>query len=158
MVSEEEYDNDETMVEGGEGEIKAYGRMGRRSHVMDSGIMEKGRKKCINQEHAEDSFEASYCNIIKFRSEICNTIEQSKTQAKPIDLSQTSHPQLQALKLRHELDEQSQPGVKRIKSTSQTCWWKLYSQQQNGTAFQDIGGKTGQQHHWLMTNGGYSKS
>ena len=38
-VSEEEDNNDETMEEGGRGEMKAYGYMGRTSLMMTSGIM-----------------------------------------------------------------------------------------------------------------------
>ena len=49
-------------------------------------------KCCMNWEHAEDSFETNNRNISKVRSEIRNTIVQSKTQAKPIDLSRTTHP------------------------------------------------------------------
>ena len=48
---------------------------------------------CMNQDHAEDSFEENRCNISKVKTEIRNTIAQSKTQAKPINLSQTAHPQ-----------------------------------------------------------------
>ena len=37
----------------------------------------EGKKNCcINQEHAEDSFEASNFNISKVRSESCNKIAQ----------------------------------------------------------------------------------
>ena len=61
----------------------------------------------MNWEHAEDSFEANNLNISKVRSESRNTIVQSKTQAKPIDLSQTAHLKLRALNLRHELDVHS---------------------------------------------------
>ena len=53
----------------------------------------EGKKiRSINREHAEDSFEANNCNISKVRSESCNKIVQSKTQAKPINLSRTAHP------------------------------------------------------------------
>ena len=53
----------------------------------------EGKKHCcINQEHAADSFEASNCNIRKVRSESLNTISQLTTQAKPINLSRTTHP------------------------------------------------------------------
>ena len=48
---------------------------------------------CINREHAEEGFEAISCNISKVRSKSRNTIAQSKTQAKPIDLIQTAHPE-----------------------------------------------------------------
>ena len=54
---------------------------------------EGNKNRCMNQEHAEDIFEANNCNIIKVKSEIRNTIVHLKTQAKPINLSPTAHPQ-----------------------------------------------------------------
>ena len=70
----------------------------------------------MKQEHAEDSFEASYRNTRKVRSEIRNTIAQSTTHAKPIDLIQTNHPQLIALNLIRESDVHSQSGANRSKN------------------------------------------
>ena len=40
---------------------------------------EGNKNRCMNQEHAEDIFEANNCNISKVRSEIRNTIVKSKT-------------------------------------------------------------------------------
>ena len=40
---------------------------------------EGNKNRCMNREHAEDSFEANNRNISKIRSESCNTIVQSKT-------------------------------------------------------------------------------
>ena len=37
------------------------------------------KNRCMNREHAEDIFEANYCNISKVRSKSRNTIVQSKT-------------------------------------------------------------------------------
>ena len=51
----------------------------------------------------------------KVISEIRNTVVQSKTQAKTIDLNQTAHPQSQALNLRHESDVHSLSGANRRK-------------------------------------------
>ena len=112
----------------------------------------------MNREHVEDSFEGSNHNISKARSESCNTIVQSKKKAKPIDLSRPSHPQLRALNLRHESDVQSGPKSNLRKRAIRARWRQLYSQQQNGTAFHDIGGKTGQQRNWMTNDGGYSRS
>ena len=54
----------------------------------------EGKKNCcFNQEHAEDKFEAINRNTSKVRSESRNTIAHSTTQAKPVDLSWTVHPQ-----------------------------------------------------------------
>ena len=75
---------------------------------------QEGKKKCcITWEHAEDSFEASNCKTSKVRSKIRNTIARSTTQAKPIDLSQTAHPELRALNLRHKTDVHSRSGTNR---------------------------------------------
>ena len=95
----------------------------------------------MNKEHIEDSFEANNHNISKFRSESLNTIAQSKTQSKPINLSRTADTQFRALNLRHELNVHSQPGANRRKSASQARWRQLYSQHQDGIVFGDIGGK-----------------
>ena len=119
---------------------------------------EGNKNRYMKREYAEDSFEASNCKTINVRSKSRNTILQSKTQAKPIDLSWTAHPQFPALNLGHKLDMHSRPGANREKSASLARWRQLYSQHQNGTAFRGIGGKTGQKRHWLMTNGGYSRS
>ena len=54
----------------------------------------EGKKhRCMNRKHAEDSFEPNNSNISKVRNVSRNTIAQSKTQAKPINLSRTTHPQ-----------------------------------------------------------------
>ena len=50
--------------------------------------------RCITQEHAEDSFEASNRDISKVRSKSRNTISKLTTLAKPINLSRTAHPKL----------------------------------------------------------------
>ena len=69
----------------------------------------------MNQEHAEDSFEANNRNISKVRIEIRNTIVKLKTQAKPINLSRTTHPHFRALNLRHQSDVHSRSGENRRK-------------------------------------------
>ena len=40
---------------------------------------EVNKNRCMNREHAEDSFEANNCNISKVRSKSHNKIVQSKT-------------------------------------------------------------------------------
>ena len=113
---EEEEDNYETMAKWVEGENK-YVWMDEEEEPPDElRYNGEGKKnRCMNWEHAEDSFEANNHNISKFKSESRNQIVQSKTQAKHIDLSRTAHPQFRALNLRHESDVHSQPGANRIK-------------------------------------------
>ena len=72
---------------------------------------EFNKNSCMYLDHAEDSFEANNRNIIKVRSKSRNKIVQSKTQAKPIDLSRTAHPKSHVFNLRHESGVHSQPGV-----------------------------------------------
>ena len=74
--------------------------------------VEGKKNRCITWEHLEDIFEASNRNTRKVRSESCNRIVMSTTQAKPIDLSWTAHPQLRALNLRHEWNVNSQSSAK----------------------------------------------
>ena len=75
----------------------------------------------MNREHAEDIFEATNHNISKVRSKSRNKIVQSKTQAKPIELGWTAHPQLRALNLRHDLDVHYQPGANRSKKSKSSA-------------------------------------
>ena len=152
VVLEEEYHNNGTITEGVEGDYEGVLMDGEEELPDDLSYDGECEKNCcMNRENAENTFEANNCNISKVRSEIRNTIIQSKTKTKAINLSQTTHPNFRALNLRHTLDVHS-------KSTSQARWRQQYSQHQNRTAFCDIGGKTGQQRHWLMNNGGYSRS
>ena len=105
---EEEYNNGETMAEGGEGGDEGVWMDGEDDPPDDlrkNGEVKKNR--CITREHAEDIFEASNRNTSNVRSEICDTIAQSTTQAKPIDLSQTAHMQFRALNLIQQSDMHS---------------------------------------------------
>ena len=103
VVSEEEDDNDETTEEGDEEGDECVCMDGEDNPPDDLRYNgEYKKKRCINWEHAEDSFEANNHNISKVRSEIYNTIDQSKTQAKSIDLIITAHPQFLVLNSRHE--------------------------------------------------------
>ena len=105
----------------------------------------EGKKNwCMNREHAEDIFEAKNCNISKVRSESRNIIVQSKTQANPIYLIQTAHPQFRALNSRHKSDMHSQPDANQRKKSESSAlaaavqptpkrdsvprhWWKTSS-------------------------------
>ena len=110
---EEEDDNNETTSEGVEGYDEGVYMDGEEEPHDDLRYNGEGKKnRCMNWEHTEDSFEANNCNIIKVGSEKRNTIAQSKTQAKPISLSRTAHPQFKALNLRHDSDVHSRPGAK----------------------------------------------
>ena len=116
VVSEEEKDNYDTMAKGGERDNE--GVWIDREEDRPDGLRYNGegnKNRCINREHAEESFEVSNRNVSKVRSEIRNKIGQSTTQANPIDLSRTAHPQFRALNLRHELYVHSQSGAKRSK-------------------------------------------
>ena len=94
MVSKEEDDNDETISEGEEGDDEGVWMDGGNEKPDDLRYNGEGKKnRCINREHAEDSFEARNHNIVKVRSKRRNKIAQSTTKAKPIDLSQTAHSQ-----------------------------------------------------------------
>ena len=116
MVLEEEDDSDETMAEeeeGGDEGICIDGEDTPPDNLRYNG--EGKESRCINREQAEKKFEASNFNISKVRSKSCNTIARSKTQAKSIKLSRTTHPQLRALNLRHELNVHSQSCAYRRK-------------------------------------------
>ena len=116
LVEEEEDNNDETMAEGVEGGDKCVWVGGDDNPPDCLRYIGEGKKNCcMNREHIEDIFEADNCNISKVRSKSRNTIVQSKTQAKPIDLSWTSHSQFRALYLRHDLGVHSRPGANRRK-------------------------------------------
>ena len=116
VVLEEEDENNETMAEGVEGYDKGVWMYWKGEPPDDLRYNVEGKKNCcMNREHAEDIFEASNRNISKVRNKTHNTIVQSKTQAKPINLSRNDHPQFQALNLRHELDMHSRPGTNRRK-------------------------------------------
>ena len=110
-VLEEEDENDETMAEGVEGGNEGI-CMDREYHPHDDLRYngEGNKHHFMNLDHAEDSFEAKKRNISKVRSETRNTISQSLTQAKPIDLSWNARTQLRALNLRHDSDVHSRPG------------------------------------------------
>ena len=58
----------------------------------------------------------------------------------------------------NESDVNSQPGADLRKIASRARWRQLYIQRQNEIVFRNIGGETSQKRHWLMTNGGYSRS
>ena len=95
VVSEEEEENYETMEKGVEGDDECICMDGKDEPPDDLRYNGEGNKnRCINWEYAEESFEVSYHKISKVRSASRNKIAQSKTQAKPIDLSRTAHPQL----------------------------------------------------------------
>ena len=97
-VSEEEDNNDDTMEEGEEGGNEGVWMDGGDNPPDDLRYNVEGKRNCcINQEHAEDNFEVSNRNTSKVIIKSRNTILQSTTQAKPIDLSQTAHLQLRAL-------------------------------------------------------------
>ena len=94
MVSEEEENKDETMAEGVEGDDEVVWMYGEDDPPDDLRYNGEGMKnRCMNREHAEDSFEANNHNISKVRSKIRNTIVQSKTHSSFINLSRTAHPQ-----------------------------------------------------------------
>ena len=119
----------------------------------------EGKKLCcMNREHAEDSFEANNRNISKFRSESRNTIVQSKTQAKPIDLSRTAHPQFLSLNLRHESDVHSQPSANRRKKCKSGALAAAVRPTPKWYSVPRYWWKTGQQRYWLMNDGSYSRS
>ena len=59
------------------------------------------------KKNRKDSFEANNSNIRKVRSKSRNKIAQSKTQAKPINLGRTAHPQFQGMNLRQKSDVKS---------------------------------------------------
>ena len=135
-MSVEEDDNDNTMTERLEGGDEGVLMEVEHQPPDDLRYNVEGKKKrCINREHAEDSFEASNRNISKFRSKIRNTIAQSKTQTNPIDLSRTAHPQTLALNLRHNLDVHYRTRTNQRKSARQARWRKLYIQHKNRTSF-----------------------
>ena len=128
MVLEEEDDNNENMAEGEEGGDEGIWMDGEDEPPDDLRYNGEGKKnRCMNREHAEDSFEASNCNTGKVRSKSRNEIAQS---TKPINLSQTAHPQFRALDLRHESDVHSRPGANQRKISSRAHWRQLYSQHQ----------------------------
>ena len=100
VVSEEEDDNYETIEERVEGGDDGVLMDGEDDPPDDLRYNREGKKnRCMNQEHAEDSYEANNHIISKVRSKSRNTIVQSKTQAKPINLSLTAHPQFQSFNL-----------------------------------------------------------
>ena len=86
------------MVEGVEGDNGGVSMDGEDNPTDEIRYNGEGKKnRCMNWEHAEDSFEAKNRKISKVRSESRNTIVQSKTQSKPINLSRTAHMQIRAL-------------------------------------------------------------
>ena len=121
------------MAEGVEGNDEDLWMDGENNPPEDLRHNGEGNKNCcMNREHAEDSFEAKNRKISKVRSESRNTIVQSKTQAKPIDLIRTAHLQFRALNLIHESDVHSRPGANRRKNMSRARWRQLYSKHQIG--------------------------
>ena len=75
VVSKEEDDNDETISEGEEGDDEGVWMDGGNEKPDDLRYNGEGKKnRCINREHAEDSFEAINCNTRKVRSKTRNTI------------------------------------------------------------------------------------
>ena len=79
-VSEEEDNNYGTMAEGVEGYDEGIWMDGEEKTPDDIRYNGEGKKNCcMNQEHAEDSFEVNNRNIRKVRRESCNTIVHSKT-------------------------------------------------------------------------------
>ena len=116
VVLEEEDNNNGTMAEREEGDEECVWMDGEDEPTYELMYDGKGKKNhCMNREHAEDSVEANNCSISKLRSESRNKTVQSKTQAKPIDLSRTAHPQLRSLSLRHKSDVHSGPSANRRK-------------------------------------------
>ena len=90
------------MAEDVEGEDEGVWMDGEDEPPYDLKYNVEGKKNsCINREHAEDSFEANNRNISKVIRESRNTIAQYKAQAKPIELTSTTHPQLRGLDSRH---------------------------------------------------------
>ena len=88
---EEEDNNYETMSEGVEGDDEGVWMDGEYESPDDLRYNVEGKKnRCMNWEHAEDSFEANNTNVSKVRSKIRNKIAQSKTQAKHINLIWTA--------------------------------------------------------------------
>ena len=119
IVLEEEYDQDDTMAEGKDRDNEGVWIDGEEELSYDLRYNGEGKINfCTTRWHAEDSFEASNHDTRKFIRKSRNTIYLSTTQAKPIDLSRTSHLQFQALNLRHELDVHCQSGANRRKSAS----------------------------------------
>ena len=121
-MSKEEDKNNETMAEGGEWGnecVWMYGEDDPSDDLRYNGEDKKNR--CITWEHAEDIFEASNHNTSKIRSKIRNTIVQSTTKAKPINLSQTTHLQLRALNLRHKSDVHSRSVANQSKKSESSA-------------------------------------
>ena len=79
VVSEEEDNSDDTILEGVDGDDEGVWMDGDNYPPDDLRYNGEGRENCcINREHAEESFESSNSNISKVRSESHNTIAQSK--------------------------------------------------------------------------------
>ena len=88
VVSEEGDKNDDTMAEGEEGGNEGVWMDGEDKPPDNLRYNGEGKKNlCINQDYAEENFEESNCNASKVRSKSRNTIAQSTTQSKPINLS-----------------------------------------------------------------------